>query len=69
MASCASHPMDMIPVCPTCLEAHRTDRNYTKQLRTSTTGCLEPQVHNDHENWPLAVLNEISGMVLCIVYM
>ena len=71
----ASHPMDMVPVCPTCLKAHGTDRNYTEQLRNSAHGCLEPQVHNDHENWPLTVLNEMSGMhyvfymySICIYY-
>ena len=60
-----SHPMDMVRVCPTCLEANRSCQNDTAQLRSN--GCLEPQVHEDHdsenENWSLTVINERSGTI------
>ena len=63
-----SHPMDMVRVCPTCLEASRTYQNTITQLRTC--GCLEPQVHEEHdsgnENYLLTVTNERSGTVHCV---
>ena len=63
------HPMDMVSVCPTCLEASKTYHYDINQLRS--TGCLDPQTHDggrDHENWSLTVINETSGIVhlLCI---
>ena len=63
MAS-GSHPMDMVPVCPTCLEAYKTDKSYTERLRTRE--CLDPEVH-DHENRPLSVINEMTGMY-CVLF-
>ena len=69
-----SHPMDMVRVCPTCLEASRTcQNNDIAQLRSN--GCLEPQVHEEHdsenENWLFTVINERSGTmdyVLIVIY-
>ena len=66
MMASVSHPMDMIPVCPTCLEAHKTDQDYTQQLRSN--GCLEPQVHSDREDWPLSVINEMSSRHKCVLF-
>ena len=63
-----SHPMDMVHVCPTCLEANRTCQNNVTQLRTS--GCLVPQIHEEHdsenENWLLTVINE-TGTIDCVL--
>ena len=71
-----SHPMDMVHVCPTCLEANRTYQNNVTQLRTS--GCLVPQIHEEHdsenENWSLTVINETGTIdyvliaTVCTVY-
>ena len=63
MAHPMAHPMDMVYVCPTCLEASRTYQSNIIQLRTC--GCLEPQIHeerdSENENWSLTVINERSG--------
>jgi len=37
------HPLDMVPVCPTCLESYKKSKHYAKQLRTC--GCFDPGVH------------------------
>ena len=61
MASKAPHPLDMIQVCPTCLEAYKKQKSRTKQLRNS--GCLVPQLHSDDPNdWPYSVMHERSGI-------
>lgn len=60
MASMFPHPLDMIQVCPTCLEAYKKQKSRTKQLRSC--GCLDPGVHvNDPNNWPFTVMHERSG--------
>ena len=61
MASKSPHPLDMIQVCPTCLEAYKKQRNRTKQLRNY--GCFDPQVHlTDPNDWPFTVMHEKSGI-------
>lgn len=56
------HALDMIPVCPTCLEMYKRSRRYTRQLRRC--GCFDPYAHpNDYTRWPLAVMYEQSGTV------
>jgi len=60
-APAAPHALDMIRVCPTCLEAYKKKKNRTKQLRNC--GCLVPQLHSDdHSDWPLTVMHEKSGI-------
>ena len=55
------HPLDMVPVCPTCLESYKKSKRYTTQLRTC--GCFDPDVHtHDPDKWPLTVLHEKSGL-------
>ena len=56
------HALDMIPVCPTCLEMYKKSQRYTKQLRS--WGCFDPYAHpNDADKWPLAVMYEKSGVL------
>ena len=58
-----AHPLDMVPVCPTCLEHYKRSNRFTRQLRIS--GCFDPGVHTtDPSQWPLAVLDEPSGLLL-----
>ena len=59
MAGAPPHPLDMVQVCPTCLENYKWSR-YTTQLRTSR--CFDPDVHtHDPGQWPLTVLDQ-SGL-------
>ena len=56
-----SHPLDMVPVCPTCFENYKWSTRYATQLRTS--GCFDPDVHShDPGHWPLTVLDQRSGL-------
>ena len=58
------HPLDMLPVCPTCLETYKK-RSKLDTTRLRANGCFDPQVHlSDVNTWPLAVMYEQSGTEL-----
>lgn len=59
----ATHPMDMVPVCPICFEDCRIHQGRSKQLRAHGP-CLDPVLHGDPEHL-LTVINESSGTVYC----
>lgn len=56
------HPLDMVAVCPKCLENSKSNLEQIRQLRSTAHGCFDPDNHaHDLSQWSLSVLDEKSG--------